>query len=153
MERLYRRQIVRQPLEEVFAFFERPENLERITPPELGFEILTPQPVPMERGALIDYRVRLAGIPFRWTTYIARYEPPHMFVDVQLRGPYAFWHHTHRFSTIGERGTLIEDEVLYLLPFGLLGKIPHRIWIKRQLTRIFDYRANVIAALFGSSGQ
>ncbi|RMF35303.1 MAG: CDP-paratose 2-epimerase [Chlorobiota bacterium] len=153
MERLYRRQIVRHPLEVVFAFFERPENLERITPPELGFEILTPPPIPMERGALIDYRVRLAGIPFRWTTYIARYEPPFMFVDVQLRGPYAFWHHTHRFSSLEGRGTLIEDEVLYLLPLGLLGKISHCIWIKRQLSRIFDHRAKVIAALFGSSGQ
>lgn len=73
-----------------------------------------------------------------------------MFVDVQLRGPYAFWHHTHRFSPIDEQATIIEDEVLYLLPFGPLGKIAHRIWIKRQLERIFDYRAKVIVALFGS---
>lgn len=151
MERLYCRQIVRQPLDVVFAFFERPENLERITPPELSFEILTPSPISMERGALIDYRVRLAGIPFRWTTYITRYEPPHTFVDVQLCGPYTFWHHTHRFSPIEERATLIEDEVLYLLPFGLLGSLFHRLWIKRQLTRIFDYRGTVIGTLFGSA--
>jgi ligand-binding SRPBCC domain-containing protein len=154
MEKLYRRQKVFSPLHEVFAFFERPENLERLTPASLRFEILTPSPIPMEQGALIDYRIRLAGIPFRWTTYIAQYHPPHHFVDIQLRGPYSFWHHTHRFTSVeGGHATLIEDEVCYCLPFGLIGTVAHRIWIRSQLARIFDYRARVIADLFSPSNQ
>lgn len=150
MYRLYRRQRVEQPLEKVFAFFERPENLERITPPHLGFHILTPSPIPMQVGALIDYRIRLFGVPFRWTTYIARYEPPILFVDVQLKGPYSFWYHTHRFSADGEGATVIEDDVLYLLPAGLVGKVVHALSVRRQLERIFDYRAQVIATLFAA---
>lgn len=153
MYRLFRQQRVEAPLEEVFRFFERPENLQRITPPELDFAILTPSPIPMHLGALIDYRIRLGGIPFRWTTYIACYEPPHRFIDVQLRGPYSFWHHTHRFHALEPEVTLIEDEVLYLLPAGPIGNLMHRLWIRRQLDRIFDYRRQQIAEIFRSQPE
>ncbi|MEN3026774.1 MAG: SRPBCC family protein [Chlorobiota bacterium] len=146
--RLYREQWVPKPLEEVFPFFERPENLGLITPPRLGFRLLTPSPVPMHQGALIDYTIRLLGLPVRWTTYIAVYDPPHCFVDVQLRGPYSFWYHTHRF--IPENGgTRLTDEVLYVLPFGPLGRLLHAIWIARSLDSIFSYRRERIRAIFG----
>jgi len=152
LHRLFRQQWVRPPLEIVFRFFERPENLGQITPPELGFELLTPSPVPMHLGALIDYRIRLFGVPVRWTTYIAVYDPPHCFVDVQLRGPYSFWHHTHRFESVNG-GTLITDEVLYLLPCGPLGELVHRVWVKRQLRYIFEYRQRRLAALFNFGAE
>ncbi|MCS7176936.1 MAG: SRPBCC family protein [Candidatus Kapabacteria bacterium] len=146
--RLYREQWVPKPLEEVFPFFERPENLSLITPPQLGFRLLTPSPVPMHQGALIDYTIRLLGLPVRWTTYIAVYDPPHCFVDVQLRGPYSFWHHTHRF--IPENGgTRLIDEVLYILPFGPLGRLLHAVWVARSLDFIFSYRRERIRAFFG----
>ncbi|MCS7082252.1 MAG: SRPBCC family protein [Bacteroidetes bacterium] len=148
--RLYRQQRIPRPIEEVFPFFERPENLSLITPPDLGFVLLTPSPVPMHLGALIDYRIRLLGLPVRWTTYIAAYDPPYRFVDVQLRGPYSFWHHTHRFSQEGS-DTLMTDEVLYQVPFGPLGKILHALWIRRALARIFDYRQARIQELFSPS--
>lgn len=150
VHRLYREQIVRKPLEEVFAFFERPENLDAITPPELGFHILTPSPIPMQHGTLIDYTIRLLGIPMRWTTYIAQYDPPHRFVDVQLRGPYSFWHHTHTFTPIDHTTTKIIDEVLYAIPFGIVGELAHVLWIRRTLDRIFRYRAKRIAELLGT---
>ncbi len=148
--RLYREQWVPRALSEVFPFFERPENLARITPPELDFRLLTPSPVPMHQGALIDYTIRLVGIPVRWTTYIAAYDPPHLFVDVQLRGPYAFWHHTHRF--IPENGgTRLVDEVRYCLPFGWLGELVHELYVRRALKGIFDYRQERIQELFGKA--
>ncbi|MCX7930014.1 MAG: SRPBCC family protein [Chlorobi bacterium] len=148
MHRLYRKLCVEHPIEDVFAFFSRPENLERITPPELNFQILTPEPIEMKEGALIDYRIRISGLSWRWTTYIARYESPRCFVDVQLRGPYSFWHHTHTFTPLGRDATLIEDDVLYELPFGWVGVVAHRLWIHRQLQHIFDHRTAVLSQIF-----
>ncbi|MBD3166824.1 CDP-paratose 2-epimerase [bacterium] len=149
LHRLYHEQVVPAPIEEVFPFFARPENLARITPPSMGFRILTPEPVGMKDGALIDYTVNgLPGIPMRWTTLITSCEPPHRFVDVQLRGPYAYWHHTHRFESV-EDGTRLTDEVLYMLPLGALGEIAHRLFVRRMLKTIFDYRREVIQRRFG----
>lgn len=146
--RLFRQQWVPRPIEEVFAFFDRPENLSLITPPSLRFRLLTPSPIPMHQGAIIDYTIRLMGIPLRWTTYIALYEPPHRFVDIQIRGPYSFWHHTHRFDSVSG-GTRITDEVLYVLPYGPLGRLAHALWVRRYLDHIFDYRRQYIARHFG----
>ncbi len=144
---LKREQLVNRPLDEVFNFFSRPENLARITPPSMGFEIITPGPVKMRPGTLIDYTVRTLGIPVRWTTLITEYAPPHKFVDVQLRGPYSFWHHTHTFKQ-ADQVTLITDEVRYSLPFGLLGRMAHGLFVRRQLDAIFAYRENVIKEVF-----
>ena len=139
------------PLDEVFSFFSRPENLARITPPELGFELLSPSPVPMAEGGVIDYRIRVLGLPLRWTSVITVYEPPHRFVDEQRRGPYASWRHEHRFAAV-PGGTLVEDEVAYALPLGPLGTLARTLFVKRQLERIFAYRNQRIAAFFEEYG-
>jgi ligand-binding SRPBCC domain-containing protein len=139
---------MRLPLgrEEVFAFFAEAANLERITPPELGFEILTPQPLHLVEGALIDYRLRLFGVPLDWQTQIVCWDPPCMFVDAQLRGPYKRWIHTHYFHEEAG-GTIIEDAVEYCLPYWPLGEIVYPL-VRLQLHRIFRYRQQAIRAYF-----
>ena len=144
---LVKEQTVRRPLKEVFAFFERPENLAKITPPELGFEIVTPSPIAMNVGTLIDYNVRAIGIKLHWKTLITAYDPPYSFVDEQLKGPYIYWHHTHGFEEI-PGGTLLRDHVRYIVPFGVFGKAAHAFKIKHDLERIFEYRSNYIANHF-----
>lgn len=146
---LHHEQCVKRPLEEVFAFFENPLNLARITPDSVGFEILTPPPIVMKAGLVLDYTIRVFGMRVHWTTIITDYEPPHRFADVQLKGPYEFWHHTHSFKAV-DGGTHMVDDVLYLVPFGPLGKIANSLLVKRQLKRIFDYRAAAIEKMFSS---
>jgi len=145
---LVREQIVHAPLNRVFGFFSNPENLSRLTPPELGFVILTPPPIGMRPGALIDYTIRLMGIRVRWTTLITGFDPGRSFVDEQLKGPYSFWHHTHTFREV-PGGTLVRDEVRYALPFGILGSLAHALFVKGRLEEIFRYRARVIGEIFG----
>jgi hypothetical protein len=146
--RVFRRvQLLPRPRPDVFRFFETPENLARLTPKSLGFEILTPSPIVMRAGALVDYTVSPLGFPQRWTTWIESYEPPRRFTDVQLRGPYSYWHHTHLFEE-AEGGTRMTDEVRYVLPFGPLGALAAP-WVDAQLRSIFDFRAAAVAAEFG----
>jgi len=147
---LRREQLVKRPRDEVFAFFSRPENLAAITPEKVGFKIMTPSPITMQTGAVIDYTIRVFGLPVRWTTLISEYRPPYKFIDVQLRGPYSFWYHTHYFEETTE-GTILRDEVSYALPVGPLGRLVHGLFVKRQLKNIFDYRARVIAEHFGDT--
>jgi ligand-binding SRPBCC domain-containing protein len=130
---------------EVFAFFAEAGNLELITPPELRFRIITPPPMTMALGTLIEYRLRLFGIPFTWLTRICRWHPPHEFVDEQLRGPYRLWVHTHRFYA-ADGGTRMEDEVRYRLPFFPAGETAYLL-VKWQLGRIFTFRRRAIATL------
>lgn len=130
------------PREEVFAFFADAANLERITPPELHLEIMTPQPVPMQKGTLIDYRLRLLGAPLRWQARITNWEPPIGFVDEQVRGPYRLWRHTHRFHDGGE-ATIIEDVVHYRLPLAPFGDLFHPL-VRLQLKRIFRFRQSAV---------
>jgi ligand-binding SRPBCC domain-containing protein len=139
---------MRLPLgrEEVFAFFAEAANLGRITPPELGFEMLTPLPLHLGEGALIDYRLRLFGVPLGWQTEIIRWDPPRMFVDAQRRGPYKRWIHTHGFRE-AEGGTIIEDVVEYCLPYWPLGELVYPL-VRLQLHRIFRYRQQAIRAYF-----
>lgn len=144
-----REQFVGRPIEEVFAFFNRPENLAKITPESLGFKILTPLPLKMKEGAIIDYTVSPLLFDMHWRTYISDYDPPYSFVDEQLEGPYKFWHHTHSFESV-EAGTIVRDEVRYALPFGIFGELAHIFFAKRQLKKIFDYRRTLIIRYFDS---
>jgi ligand-binding SRPBCC domain-containing protein len=145
---LSRVQNVAAPLREVALFFEDPGNLGEITPPFLDFRIVTKGPIEMKEGALIDYTIRLHGVPLRWQTRIDHYVPGVEFVDLQIKGPYKYWHHHHTFrETPG--GTEIGDTVTYELPFGPLGRAVHAAFVARQLEQIFRYRAEVIREKFG----
>ena len=106
--------------------------------------------IAMQPGTLIDYQIRLLGIPLNWRTRIESWEPPHRFSDVQLKGPYKLWHHTHEFVAVPE-GTLMTDRVQYQMPSGPLGRLVHAVWTRRTLERIFDYRFEKIEELLGQS--
>ena len=147
IHRIERSQVIRRPREEVFAFFADAFNLEKITPAFLKFRILNEPPILMEPGTLIDYSLSLHGIPVRWRTRIEEFVPNERFVDVQLKGPYRLWHHTHTFEDHPE-GTLVGDQVDYEMPFGILGTIARAIAVRRQLDQIFDYRVQSIDSLF-----
>lgn len=143
---LGRSQWLPRPRAEVFAFFQNPANLTKLTPPWLGFHILTPQPLEMRAGAVFDYRVSPLGFPQYWRTLIESYDAPNGFVDTQLKGPYKLWHHTHHFAD-KEGGTVITDEVRYELPFQPFGELAAGE-IQRRLEAIFSYRESAVAALF-----
>jgi ligand-binding SRPBCC domain-containing protein len=147
---LKRQHDIGHPLDEVFLFFSKPENLSLITPKDLRFRLHTPSPIVMKEGALIDYAIRIIGIPIRWRTLIATFDPPYRFEDLQLRGPYLYWHHLHSFQAT-EHGTRMTDEVTYALPFGPLGEIVHSLLIERQLETIFDFRARALTDLFSGN--
>jgi ligand-binding SRPBCC domain-containing protein len=144
-----REQFLEHPLEEVFAFHADAANLERITPPWLGFRILTPMPLEMRAGARIDYRIRLRGLPVTWRTEIVAWDPPRTFTDVQRRGPYRRWEHTHTFIAV-PGGTLISDVVHYELPAGTLGERLLRWFVAREISRIFEYRGAALTEVFGA---
>lgn len=147
---LRREQVIPRPRSEVFAFFADAANLDRITPPWLHFRILTPQPMTIARGALIDYRIRWRGLPLRWRTRIEEWLPETRFVDMQIHGPYALWHHTHVFEP-APNGTHMTDIVRYRIPFGPIGALLHRLRIRRDVEAIFDYRTQAIDRIFGAS--
>ncbi len=135
---------------QVFPFFADARNLEAITPPLLGFRVITPDPIEMRVGTLIQYRLRLHGVPVSWLTSIQAWDPPHRFVDVQVRGPYGLWHHTHTFEEV-DGGTLMRDTVRYAIGFGPLGEIARRALVERDLKAIFDHRAATVPALLSQS--
>jgi ligand-binding SRPBCC domain-containing protein len=143
---LHRRQWVARPIDEVFDFFARAENLEQLTPDFLRFQIMRIPPR-MEAGARIEYKIRIHGLPVRWRTIIEKWNPPLEFVDIQEKGPYRLWHHTHRMKPVNG-GTEIEDLVRYALPFGPLGSVVHRFMVARDVAVIFDYRAQKIRERF-----
>jgi ligand-binding SRPBCC domain-containing protein len=144
----HRDQWIPRPIEQVFAFFADASHLEAITPPWLGFRILSPGPIAMHAGTLIAYRLRWRGLPLRWVTEIEEWELPIRFVDVQRRGPYALWHHTHSFEAHAG-GTRMWDRVRYVLPLGPLGVWVHRLAVCNDVEAIFTYRATRVNEIFG----
>lgn len=142
---LERQQRVEVPIGRAFEFYGDARNLERITPPWLGFEVTTPGPIEMGVGTLIEYRLRLHRVPVRWRTRIEAWEPPRRFVDRQVKGPYSLWEHTHTFEEDGPGATVIRDRVRYAIPFGPLGEIANRLLVQRDLRQIFDYRREAVA--------
>lgn len=144
-----RAQLVHFPLEETFAFFSDPRNLELLTPAFLHFEFRREPPLVVEPGAILEYRLRLYGVPINWRTRIESVEPPRKFVDVQEKGPYALWRHTHTFRDLGGASTEMTDRVEYAVPFGFVGEFANRIFVRRSLRQIFDYRQSELASVLG----
>jgi ligand-binding SRPBCC domain-containing protein len=132
----------------VFAFFDNPANLVKITPPALRLSVVH-APATLAVGAVLDLRLHWLGVPLAWRTYIREYDPPFRFVDVQVRGPYARWEHRHRFLEEQDGDTLMEDRVTYRLPLGPLGVLAHRLWVRRQLRAMWDYRTRRLGELVG----
>ena len=141
-----RTQRLSRPPEAIFPFFADALNLERITPPWLGFSVVTPEPIEMRAGTLIDYRLKLYGIGLNWHTEIVLWDPPRRFVDVQLSGPYRVWHHTHTFTPDPE-GTVMRDVVRYGLPLGPLGELVRALFVRRALDDIFAFRQKEVARI------
>ncbi len=135
-------------LKETFSVFENPYNLARITPPELGFKVLTKEPVVMAKGVEIVYRIYWARLPMNWRTLITEYDPPLVFEDAQAKGPYALWKHRHTFVE-GADGTTVGDRVDYALPMGPIGRMVHSLSVGKQLIRTFEYRQEKLAGLLG----
>lgn len=144
---LERKQIINCPIKEVFDFFADAVNLERITPPELNFQITTPQPIDIKKGILIEYQLKLRGIPIKWKTEITEWNPPHSFVDTALKSPYKQWIHLHTFEEGKNGETIMRDKVRYRLPFEPFGDLAHW-YVKKELKYIFDYRYKVIEEVF-----
>lgn len=147
---LEREQFLPISVAEAWKFFSTPRNLAKITPPDMGFEILAPfNDEPMYSGQLINYRVRpVLGIPMNWTTKIGEVKHGEFFTDTQLKGPYSLWEHLHTFEE-KDGGVLMKDKVEYALPLGILGRIAHSIFVKSRLEQIFDYRVDVLKKTFG----
>lgn len=140
------------PRAEVFAFFGDPNNLARITPPSLGFEIIDAPRRTLRQGDRIRYRIRLLGIPLPWLSHITEWDEGRFFVDEQERGPYRRWRHEHTLRD-APGGVLMLDRVEFELPLGLLGRIFGGWFVRRNLRQIFDYRAQAIGRIFpGAAG-
>jgi ligand-binding SRPBCC domain-containing protein len=139
-------QRIARPLPQVFEFFSRAGNLERMTPPWLSFTIAGDEPAEITAGTVIEYRLRLHRLPLRWVSRIDTFEPERLFVDRQLKGPYKLWVHRHEFEADGDM-TVIRDEVRYQLPLGVLGAIAHLTSVRRDLERIFAYRQQAVERL------
>ena len=144
---LTRLQWIPKSMEDTFEFFQNEKNLEDITPPSLNFKVLKKSTDKIEKGSLIDYKLKINGIPIKWRTLIATWNPPESFSDYQLKGPYKKWDHTHNFRPLGS-GTLMEDRVIYKLPLGLVGRIFAMWYVKKDVNKIFNYRWDKVKDMF-----
>jgi ligand-binding SRPBCC domain-containing protein len=144
---LERTQIVPRPIGEAFKFFSDPRNLKRLTPAFLQFKFLSTPPETVHPGTEIDYQIRLYGVPVHWRTRIEVVDAPHKFVDVQEKGPYALWRHSHYFRDVGGGATEMKDRVEYSMPLGPLGEIAYHLFVARSLAQIFEFRERELAAI------
>lgn len=144
---LIRKTLIKKEIVKVFEFFSKAENLNKVTPPMLGFKIITKLPVEMKKGTIIDYKIKLNGIPLSWRTEITKWDPPFLFEDIQARGPYKLWIHEHRFQEING-STEMTDTVKYLSPGGIFEFIPHNLIVKKKVESIFNYREKIFKELF-----
>jgi ligand-binding SRPBCC domain-containing protein len=135
------------PIAEVYAFFSSAANLERVTPPAMKFRFLEEPPARLEVGSRVRYRIRIGRLPITWVTRITRWEPPTEFADIQEKGPYRSWLHTHTFTSLGDRRTLMHDRVEYELPLGPAGDLVNRLYVGGQLARIFDFREQAFGVM------
>lgn len=140
--------VVKSDLSTTWDFFSRAENLPRITPAWMRFSIRTPSPIHIQQDSILDYTIRWMGIPIGWRTRIIDWSPPRQFIDLQLRGPYALWHHQHTF-TPSDEGTICTDRVLYKVPVPVVGRVMNALVVQRQLTGIFEFRRKVITEELG----
>ena len=143
------KQYLTKDIESMFQFFGEAKNLEKITPKMLNFSIVKMSTVKIEKDTLIDYKLKVHGVPMNWKTLILEWSPPHRFIDTQLNGPYKFWHHKHFLKQV-DGGVEMFDLVHYQLPMGLLGKLGNELFVKKQLQQVFDYRFKVVDTLFNS---
>lgn len=148
---LERTQTIHAPLDRAWTFFSEPANLARITPSWLRFRIHGEAPAQIAAGARLEYRIRWLVFRLRWVTRITRFDPPREFQDVQERGPYRTWVHTHTFEPDAGGGVRMRDRVDYALPFGPLGRLANGL-VRRQLGEVFDYRCRAIENIFGAPG-
>ena len=136
-----------RPIDEVFQYFSDAYRLEELTPSFLHFHVVTPRPIPIAAGTVIDYRLRLHGIPIRWRSEISEWQPPFRFVDRQLIGPYRLWHHLHTFESLNG-GTRVCDIVDYAVPGG---RLIEWLFVRRDLDKIFSYRRQQLERVFGEA--
>lgn len=139
--------VINKPLSEVFEFFSNAENLNKITPPDMQFKILTPLPIIIKKGTLIDYKIKVNGIPFNWQTEISEWEPNKRFIDKQLKGPYRVWIHEHTFEEKDGK-TIMNDHVQFLSPGWFLEPIINKLFIEKKVKGIFAYREKILTNLF-----
>jgi ligand-binding SRPBCC domain-containing protein len=144
---LKRQVYIQAPVEDVFSFFSRAENLNLITPPWLRFQILTPLPIKMEKKTRIDYSLNLFRARFVWKTEITEWHPPHLFIDKQISGPYRHWEHTHRFKKKNQ-GTHMEDIVRYAVPGFIFAPLVHFFFVRPRLEKIFSFREETLLGFF-----
>lgn len=136
-----------KPLNEVFDFFSKAENLNKVTPKFLKFKILTPLPIEMKKGALIDYKIELGGLPFKWKTEITDWNPPYSFTDQQLKGPYKVWIHEHKFEEFNGK-TRMTDTVRFLSPGWIFEPLINKIYVQKKVADIFEYRTKILNEIF-----
>ncbi len=141
------KQQIDKPIQDIFPFFSKVENLEILTPDWLNFKILTPLPIEIKTGTIIKYRIRLYGIPLYWKTKITLWDPPHRFIDEQIKGPYSVWIHEHRFEAKDGKTTMI-DTVDYDIPGWIFKTVVHRIFVEKQVDSIFKFRQKKIKEHF-----
>lgn len=146
---LYRETVLPVTMLEAWDFFSNPSNLSKITPSEMDFQVITKNlPQQIHNGLIIEYVVKpLVGIPLKWISQITMVNAPYSFVDEQLKGPYAYWHHEHTFEEKGGK-VLMKDKVTYAVPFGVLGQLVNKLIVRKKLEQIFDYRTTQIQNLF-----